>query len=112
MRNEEILRRTEEGMRESNKVLIRELVRDFEERGITPAWAVDGQVTSLKLATKSRAEGFEKELKKSDFCLMQETKNKSLHIFVVQKTSGKVKIYKGSHWIDDFHHDVQKKFFN
>lgn len=117
MRNEEILKRTEQGLKESNKILIRELVRDFEERGIAPVWAIDGKITNLKAASKIKTIDFEKELKKSglnkaDFCLLQENKNKSLRIFVIQKTSGKVKIYKESCWIDDFHHDIKKRIFN
>lgn len=117
MRSSEILKRTAEGMREGNKILVQELVRDLEEKGISPVIAVEGKVRNLKLAAKSKFLGFEKELKKSgleksDFCLLQEAKTRSLNIFVVQKTSGKVRIYKDSHWIDDFHHDVETRFFN
>ncbi|MBM3579507.1 MAG: hypothetical protein FJX34_01885 [Alphaproteobacteria bacterium] len=119
MRNEEILRRTEEGVRESNKILIRELVRDFEERGVAPVWAIDGKVANLKSATKSKEADFARELKKSglqksDFCLLQEAKakSKSLHILVVSKTLGKVRIYKETRWIDELHHDIKKKFFS
>lgn len=117
MRSDEILKKTAEGMREGNKILVQELVRDLEEKGISPVIAIEGKVRNLTLVEKENSLGFEKELKKSgfkksDFCLMQETKSKSLHVCVVQKTSGKVKVYKGSHWIDDFNQDVKQKFFN
>lgn len=117
MRSEEILKKTAAGMQEGNKILIQELVRDLEEKGISPVIAIEGKVRNLKLVTKNKFVTFEKELKKSgfnksDFCLLQEDKQKSLHIFVVQKTSGKVRIYKESHWIDDFHRDVKSRIFN
>lgn len=122
MRSEEILKRTEEGMRESNKVLIRELICDLEEKGIMPAWAIDGEVKKLKIICNSELKEFEKELKefgmkKSDFCLLEEEKtttNTSYPIILVHKKSAKVKQYKAgnnSHWVADFHHDLESKFF-
>ena len=48
MNSDEVLRRTKEGMIESNKVLIRELVRDLEGRGIPIVVGVDGKVKKLK----------------------------------------------------------------
>ena len=47
MRSDEVLERASAGMKESNKVLIRELVRDLEEKGISPVIAVDGEVQKL-----------------------------------------------------------------
>ena len=44
MRSEEILKRATEGIKESNKVLIKELIQDLEERGISPVIAIDGVV--------------------------------------------------------------------
>ena len=76
MRNDEILKKTEEGVKESNKILIRELVRDLEEKGIPPVIAVDGEVKKLHLC-ESEQQNLETELKKfglekSDFCLLKE----------------------------------------
>lgn len=140
MRNEEILKKTEEGMRESNKVLIRELVQDLEERGIIPVWAIDGEARDLKkenlktalsrtpLIEKSEIEDLEKELeehglKDSDFCILAEDRTKyspnSLHqitgnIIIIHKKSAKLRQYKagnGSHWVSNFHRDLENKFF-
>lgn len=118
MRSDEILKKTEEGMREGNKILIQELVRDLEEKGISPVIAVDGEVKNLKLIDGKELKNFETELKKSgleksDFCLLEEDKTtqKSLHVFVVQKKSGKIKKYKNSRWAIDFHQDLERKFF-
>jgi hypothetical protein len=127
MRSEEILKKTDEGMKEGNKILIQELVRDLEEKGISPVIAIDGEVKNLnlKLISKNEIEDFETELKKfgmqkSDFCLLEEDKTQSKssqsysicgNIFVIQKKSGKVKQYKNSQWVCDFHRDLQEKFF-
>jgi hypothetical protein len=120
MGNDEILKRTEEGMRESNKVLIRELVRDLEEKGISPAWAIDGEMKKLKMICSSELQDFEKELKKfglekSDFCLLAEEKNTiARNIILVHKKSAKIKKYeagRNSHWVVDFHHDLESNFF-
>jgi len=128
MRNEEILKRTEEGMKESNKVLIRELVRNLEEKGISPAWAIDGKVKKLKIICESELEEFETELKefgmeKTDFCLLEEDTTAksdgdfyrpSGNVILIHKKSAKVKTYKtgsGSNWVFDFHRDLESKLF-
>ena len=128
MRNEDILKRTEEGMRESNKVLIRELIRDLEEKGIFPVWAIDGEVKKLKIICKSELQDFEKELKKfglekSDFCLLEEDSTKTSSntvypikgsIIIIHKKSAKLKQYtagNNSHWVADLHRDLENKFF-
>jgi len=117
MRNDEVLKKTEEGIKESNKILIRELVRDLEEKGIPPVVAIDGEVKNLTLSAGSDLKDFEKELKKSglekaDFCLLKAKEKSCKNLFVIQKKSGKVRQYKHSHWIADFHHDLKNKFFN
>ncbi len=127
MNSDEVLRRTKEGMIESNKVLIRELVRDLEGRGIPIVVGVDGKVKKLILLNKAKAEQFEKELKKfdlnkSDFCLLEEDNGKSSeitdmvieNITLIHKKSAKLKTYNikdNLRWIDDFHHDLENKFF-
>ena len=116
MRSDEILKRAEEGMKESNKVLIKELVQDLEEKGISPVISVDGEVKKLSILDESEQKNFEIELKKfgfekSDFCLMGEDTT----IVLVHKKSAKLRKYKsekGSNWIADFHHDLQNKLFN
>jgi hypothetical protein len=121
MCNEEILKRTEAGMKESNKVLIRELIRDLEEKGIVPVWAIDGEVKKLKVIAESELHNFEEELKKfglekSDFCLLEDSTATSPHekVILIHKKSAKVKTYKAgnnSHWVSDLHHDLENKFF-
>lgn len=127
MNSDEVLRRTKEGMIESNKVLIRELVRDLEERAIPIVVGVDGKVKKLILLNKAKAEQFEKELKKfdlnkSDFCLLEEDNGKSSeindmvieNITLIHKKSAKLKTYNikdNLRWIADFHHDLENKFF-
>lgn len=129
MRNDEILKRAEEGMKESNKILIRELVQDLEEKGISPVIAVDGEVKKLHIC-KSEKKSFEKELnkfglEKSDFCLLEEdcaktktpkisSKIKSGNIIIIHKKSAKLKKYKTrnkSSWVADLHRDLKNKFF-
>ena len=137
MRNDEILKRAEEGMKESNKMLIRELVQDLENKGIPPVIAVDGEVKKLHIC-ESEQKSFEKELKKfglekSDFCLLEEdcpkakkptkksTKTavktiaqKAGNIFIIHKKSAKLKKYKAcdkSSWVADLHRDLKNKFF-
>ena len=127
MRNEEVLKKTEEGMRESNKILIRELIRDLEEKGISPVISIDGEVKKLRLVHESELEDFEKELRKfgfekSDFCLLEDDKTNWQEgvvelrgaVVVVHKKTCKVKEYKAgndSHWVADFHHDLENAFF-
>jgi hypothetical protein len=127
MRNEEILKRTEEGMKESNKVLIRELIHDLEEKGIHPAWAIDGEVKKLRIIDESELQDFEKELKefgleKSDFCLLEEDVSETSeapyplngNVILIHKKTAKIKTYKArnnSAWVVDFHRDLQSNFF-
>lgn len=122
MGNTEILKRTEAGVREGNKILIRELISDAEEKGIFPAWAIDGKVRKLKLINQILLKKFEKELKKfsfkkADFCFLEEdlkqTKNSSKNkmVILVHKESAIVRQYKNSHWIADFRHDLENKIF-
>lgn len=121
MRSEEILRRTEEGMLESNKVLIRELIHDLEEKGIAPVWAIDGEMKKLQIIQNGQLVEFEKELqkfglKKSDFCFLQEEKNSASFTYIlVHKKSAKIKKYKSnknSQPIAAFHRDLQNNFFS
>ncbi len=121
MRSEEILKRATEGIKESNKVLIKELIQDLEERGISPVIAIDGVVKKLILLGAVLMKSCEQELrkfgmKKSDFCLLQEvTSNKSdaRNIILVHKKSAKLKTYKTQNksWVSDLHHDLENKFF-
>jgi hypothetical protein len=128
MRNEEILKKTEEGMRESNKVLIRELVRDLEEKGITPAWSIEGKIRNLRIVGESELEDFERVLKqhnlnKSDFCLLEEDTTKTLannlspitgSVILIHKKSAEIRTYKagnGTNWICDFDRDLKNKIF-
>lgn len=127
MGSDEILKKTEEGMREGRKVLIRELVRDLEEKGIAPALSVGGKIKKLRIIQKSELEDFGQELeehglRESDFCLLQEDTTKLAsnmypitgNVILIHKKSAKVRTYKagdGSHWVYDFHRDLESKIF-
>lgn len=131
MRSDEVLERASAGMKESNKILIRELVRDLEEKGISPVIAVDGEVqklTKFQVTDKSELADFEHELKnfgfkKTDFCLLAEDATNTntngiypitANVILIHKQSAKIKKYKagnGSHWVADFHQDLKNKFF-
>ncbi len=129
MRSNEVIEKTEGGIKESNKVLIQELMQDLEERGIQPVVAINGEVKKLHLVHESELEDFENELKRSgmdkaDFCLLEADKTQypsgsgvftpAGDVIVVYKKSGKIKEYKagnGSRWVSDFATDLKNKFF-
>jgi hypothetical protein len=119
MRSDEVLKRAEEGMKESNKILIKELIQDLEEKGISPVIALDGEVKKLTMVCESELKDFTIELKKfgmekSDFCLLCEgAKTKNRKVIIIHKKSAKLKTYnnENSLWIADFHRDLENKFF-
>lgn len=131
MRNDEILKKTQEGVKESNKILIHELISDLETKGIAPVISIDGNVKKLRLKTihESEIEAFERELRrfsfdKNDFCLLEAdqtnwTKGGATHlhgvVVVVHKKSCKLREYRAdnaSHWVEDFHRDLASGFFS
>ncbi len=125
MRSEEVLKKTAEGMKEGNKILIQELMRDLEEKGIAPVISVDGKVRKLKLVCEREFKEFKKalakfSLEKSDFCLLEEdvakpaqnTEDQHLgSIFLIHKKSGKIHEYKADNdaiWIAELYGDLEK----
>ena len=120
MRPNEIIERTEMGVKESNKILIQELMQDLEENGIQPVVAIDGEVKSFKLIDKkNELKDFkivvEKSgLNRSDFCALEADLSKCSSpriVMVVYKKLGKTKKYKAPHWVYDFNVDLKNKFF-
>ncbi len=127
MRASEIIERTEKGVKESNKILIQELIQDLEEKGIKPVVAIDGEVKSLKLIDESELANFNFEIEKNnldkvDFCVLEADETKDCgdsfvpctKVVVVYKKLGRIKKYKvgnGSSWVADFAQDLQNKFF-
>lgn len=128
MRSEEILKKTAAGMKEGNKILIQELIRDLEEKGISPVITIDGKVQKLKLIDERELEDFEKELAKSgldkcDFCLLEEDATQLTpntiyastgNVILIHKKSAKIKKYtagNNSHWVVDFQRDLKSNFF-
>jgi hypothetical protein len=126
MGNEEILKKTDEGMREGNRILIQELVHDLEKKGIVPVGTKQFQPEELG----KQLDWYRKSLKKfdykeSDFCLLEEDKTNysnfiyelDRNILVIKKDSGKVKKYPlyrpgGCYsWTISFEADLQNKFF-
>ena len=126
MRSEEILKKTAEGMKEGNKILIQELIRDLEEKGISPVITIDGKIQKLKLVHESELEDFEKELikfglQKCDFCLLEEDAKQisasDIHpiygnVILIHKKSAKIKKYNSSQWVIDFQQDIKNNFFS
>ena len=126
MRSEEILKKTAEGMKEGNKILIQELIRDLEEKGISPVITIDGKVQKLKLVHESELKDFEKELVKSglqkcDFCLLEEEAKPIStsniypiygNVILIHKKSAKIRKYSSSQWVADFHLDIKNNFFS
>jgi hypothetical protein len=113
-------------MKEGNKILIQELIRDLEEKGISPVITIGGKVQKLKLVHESELEDFKKELIKSglqkcDFCLLEEEFKQSpasniypiySNVILIHKKSAKIKKYNNSKWVVDFHQDIKNNFFS
>lgn len=129
MRSEEILKRTEEGIKESNKILIQELVRDLEEKNIPLVIATNGKVQKLvkpQNISDKELKDFEREIKKfgfnkSQFCLLESKASRALtsstkgDVILVYKESAKIKKYKTGNkasWISALHRDLENNFFN
>lgn len=122
MDSNEILRRMEAGMKESNKFLIQELIYDLETTGIGPVISADGEVIHIKLADGIFSQMCNQALKKfnlnpSDFCLLEEDgKNKKSvwNAYLIHRTSTRLKNYKVSNntWTKDLYRDLENNFFN
>ncbi len=124
MLNEDLIRKAEAGMKESNKILIQELVADLEQKGILPAIAINGKVSSLKIFD-AEMERFKKilddnHLSKKDFCLMIDSSdNDSLskkdikkYVFIVDKKTGRTRKYPLKTWESCVLREINsKKFF-
>lgn len=125
MSSSEIIKKAEAGMKESNKILVQELVADLEQRGISPAIAIDGEVCNLKICYE-QLEIFNKiindfGLKHQEFCLMAEERpapnrsieeeNYSRYLVIVNKENGKIKEYLNQDWTTDLILDIQKGFW-
>ena len=125
MFSNEIIKKAEAGMRESNKILVQELVADLEQKGISPAIAIDGEVCNLKICHEQKAT-FNKIITDSGldhqkFCFMIEeissrnfadvNHNCSRYIVVVDKENGKIKEYHIQQWTHDLMIDLQKGFW-
>ncbi len=129
MNSKNVIEKTSQAMKESNKVLIQELIKDLEEKGIKPVIAIDGEVKKLSLIDESELEDFYTQLKtnhenKENFCVVEAEKSISSNqtnfytpsgiVIVICKNSGKIKEYKAgnaSSWPAEFAHDLQNKFF-
>lgn len=127
MQDSKILEKTENGVKESYKILIQELVLDLEKRGVFPVWSSDGKIKKLKIIDESELKDFERVIKKfkivkSDFCLLEEDNtdyNSTIHnpsgkVIIISKKTGNVKEYKvgsGLHWVSDFADDLDNKRF-
>jgi hypothetical protein len=125
MSNSEIIKKAEAGMKESNKILVRELVADLEQRGISPAIAIDGEVCNLKICYE-QLEIFNKiindfGLKHQEFCLMAEERpaqsrgteeeNYSRYLVIVNKENSRIKEYSNQNWTAELILDIQKGFW-
>ena len=130
MQNSKILEKTENGVKESYKILIQELVLDLEKRGVFPVWSSDGKIKKLKVIHDSELVDFKNinftkfDHEENDFCLLEEDKTDHKSIFpfftpsgkviIINKKNGKTKEYKAgnaSHWVYDFETDLKNKSF-
>jgi nucleoside diphosphate kinase len=128
MTPDKIVEKTHGAIEASNRVLIKELISDLEEKGIKPVVAIDGEVKKLRLINESELEDFyyeidHKSISREDFAVLEvdDTKyhNDGLYfiegqVIVVYKKSGKSKEYKAgnaSHWVADFALDLKNNFF-
>lgn len=128
MNGNEIIKRTEKGVKESNKILIQELIQDLEEKGIKPVVAINGEVKKLKLINESELDDFykllsDKGLNDDDFCVLEVDKteynnaNYALRgtVIVVNKKLGKTKEYNAGNaaqWVAEFASDLTNNFFS
>lgn len=123
MLNEDLIRKAEAGMKESNKILIQELVADLEQKGIFPAIAINGKVSSLKIFD-AELKKFEKilddnGLSRENFCFMidsniensMSSKDIKKYVFIVDKKTGKTKKYPLKTWESSITSDISKKKF-
>ncbi len=130
MRGDSVLEKIEEGIKKSNSAVVQELVSNYENYGLSPVFSIDGKLKkNLVFIDESEVEDFKMELKKSgfkksDFCLLGKDRTNykngtiaplSGNIVIIHKKSGKLREYKAgnnSHWVADFHRDLQNKLFN
>lgn len=130
MRGNDIIERTEKGVKESNKILIQELIQDLEEKGIKPVVAINGEVKKLNLINENELDDFyksisDKGLDEDDFCVLEVDKSEGNNdeskgdgptiqgaVIVVNKKIGKTKEYKAvTSWVADFAADLENNFF-
>ncbi len=124
MLNEEIINKTKAGMKESNRVLIQELVADLEQKGISPAIAIDGRICNLKICHEQLAIFkniiTEFQLDGDSFCFMIEDRKfanysniseKSSYAVIVNKNNGRIKEYLLESWESELILDLQKGFW-
>lgn len=100
---QDILNKVRVAIEFSNKVLIRELVKDFEDKGIAPVWNFDGQSVSLGNASDSCKQIIFEAINScglnyGDFCIMQDLKRNL--VILINKGSGEVSFYDSR---DDLH---------
>ncbi len=122
MRHDDVMKKTEAGIKESNKILIKELIQDLVEKGIKPVIAINGEVKRLQLVSWDEQRQLEEFLGSSEFCFLeQDTDYKHISndlktdLFVVHKISGKMKKYRRFNddaWIKSFQDDINNNFFN
>ncbi len=117
----EVVEKTQNAIEASNRVLIKELISDLENKGIKPVIAVDGEVKNLRLINESQLEDFYAKINASsfdcgDFSVLEVDgiNDCNLAVIVVYKKSGKAKEYKYSHdlhWVAQFTIDLKNNFF-
>jgi len=127
MTPDKIVEKTHGAIEASNRVLIKELISDLEEKGIKPVVAIDGEVKNLRLIDESELDDFYSLLQKTDlsaddFSVLEVDTTKpngdfaipNGAVIVVYKKSGKSKEYKAgnaSHWVANFAFDLKNNFF-
>ena len=100
MNSKTVVETTGQAIKESNKVLIQELIKDLEEKGIKPVIAVNGEVKKLTLIHERELQDFYKILEengeeKNNFCVVEADKTDYSSTFYTKTGNYAVGISRG-----------------
>ncbi len=121
MLSSEILSKTRAAIKESNLILINELIYDLEKRGVPPVISIAGKICNLVIC-HNHLKNFYKiiaefGLKKDEFFFMVEDCKKrpnyqeNKYAMAVNKKTGKIKEYLLDNWENALIIDLKKGFW-
>jgi hypothetical protein len=123
MAKQGILQRIEEGIKESDRFVAKEIMWNLEKFGASPAVAVNGQNSSLRLLHGKDLEAAAEEIAKNNYLLenfwfaeyyQTSQYNPIGRLLVISKKSGKSKQYQFSNsnsWLNEFAKDLKNNFY-